>query len=656
VAREDSRSDLATTIEARVAELLGDTTGAAVARTLVEHPGTTIQPRTYASEGGLAAVDALRSIGASLHGKIQIHKTLGEGGMGVVHLATQATVGRHVAVKTLRAGVTSSDATVRILREAWVTGALEHPNIVPIYDVGVDASGSPLIVMKRIEGQNWAELVQAHGEIAARFPKADPHEWNLDILTSVCNAVHFAHSRGILHRDLKPENVMIGAFGEVYVLDWGIAVSLREDPTGRLPPASSAKEVAGTPHYMAPEMLLGDPTKLSARSDVYLLGAILYEIFTGSPPHTGDDLNALVTHILVSPIHFPDSVPEEVRDICEKAMRRDPADRYESAESFRLAIDEYLRHRGSRKLASEAKDSHALLTVALTGEPGEATTRRVANLLGECRFGYRAALTAWPENAEAREGLDRALISVIEAALVQGDTSVGETLLREVTLKPAELARRVDAAVKSRAEHDDKLQKLEADLDATTGMRTRMFLGIVFGSIWTTAPLLLWCMSDRVAVSPYAVAIVTPLVFLLIGHLAFVWARDTLMKTALNRRLMRTGGVFLIGQCLLAVGGWGASLPLHALYLVTMFTWALTFGLLSIWAEAWFAILAVTCTVTFLVATWLPSLLYPFMSLDNLVFTVVLVRFWYPKGELERLRTRKRELIERHRAWHARKS
>ncbi len=281
--------DLARTIEARI---VGD---GDLATTLASSPRKTIEPHRHASSGGMAALDALRKIGASLDGKIELHTTLGEGGMGVVHLATQATMGRHVAVKTLRAGAGDLDATLRILREAWITGALEHPNVVPVYDVGVDASGAPIIVMKRIAGSAWCDLIADTGEIAKRFSVGDPFEWNLRILASVCNAVHFAHSRGILHRDLKPENVMVGAFGEVYVLDWGIAVSMDDDPSGRLPLASQATEIAGTPCYMAPEMLLGDPTALSPRTDVYLLGAIFYEIFAGGSAaprreRAGDDL------------------------------------------------------------------------------------------------------------------------------------------------------------------------------------------------------------------------------------------------------------------------------------------------------------------------------------------------------------------------------
>jgi len=646
-AKLDSQIALDATIEARIVELLRDPDFANQAKTFVETPEVTLRKTGLARDStrGEGAILALRELGASLHGKIALHKTLGEGGMGIVHLATQATVGRHVAVKTLRAGVTTSDATIRILREAWVTGALEHPNVVPIYDVGIDASGSPIIVMKRIEGQAWSDLLQAHDEIKSRFQAKDPYEWSLSILTTVCNAVHFAHSRGILHRDLKPENVMIGAFGEVYLLDWGIAVSLEDDPTGRLPLASAATDVSGTPGYMAPEMLLGDPNALSVRTDVYLLGAILYEIFVGKPPHKGDSLRALLADILTSELHFPDSVPAEIRDICCTAMQREPALRYDSADAFRRAIAEYVRHFGSRRLATEARASHALLREAASRAPDERRAQEVARLLGECRFGYRAALTAWHENQEARSGLDDALILVIEQALALGDTATCESLLRELADKPADLVARVEKSAKARADHDERLHRLETDLDTSIGKRTRLLIGGLFGLLWTTTPLIGWFATTRLGAEPASMAAIFPMFILLLGMAAFVWARDTLMKTILNRNLAATFTLYMIAQSSLALGGHLAGLRPYHVHLLSMFCWGLTYGLLAIWADRSFALVAAACAVSFMVASVVPALLYPLMSLDNFVFTLTVLRMWLPSEDVVRLKEHRRRLL-----------
>ncbi|MEO7329261.1 MAG: serine/threonine-protein kinase [Minicystis sp.] len=638
--------ELAKTIERRI-EADPD-----LARTLVKTPRATIVPGRVVVTAGNAALASLRALGGSVEGRIALQRTIGEGGMGVVHLATQATVGREVAVKTLRAGAGDLDATLRILREAWVTGALEHPNVVPIYDVGVDAEGSPVIVMKRIEGRDWAALMHAPEEIARLFSVEDPLEWNLRILASVCNAVHFAHSRGILHRDLKPDNVMIGSFGEVYLVDWGIAVSLHDDPSGRLPLASEATGLAGTPAYFAPEMLLGDPGALSPRTDVYLLGAILYEIFAGEPPHQGESLEALISSALLSTPRFPESFPSEAAGICRRALARDPLARPESAEALRIAVLEYIQHRGSRRLAFQAKQSHARLVELLESEPpGEDKTLAVFNLLGECRFGYRAALSAWKDNEVAQSGLDRALLAVVEHELADGDAHAAAALLREVNAPPAEIVAKVEAAVQARAEHDERLRRLEKDLDPRVGTRTRTFIGAIFGAVWTLLPITQWIHAQRGGETTYPAIIGASLLLFLLGGALFLWARQTLTETLLNRRLSSTLGLHLVAQMILGAGAWLAGLTVVQSQTLLIFTWGMTQILLAIWVERWFALAAAVCAISFLLAARFRAALHPLMALDNLVFTTVLLRVWFPKGDIARIHERRRELRRKALRW-----
>ena len=272
----------------------GPKSNVAVTAILDRDPHSTITPDPGdLDDAGRRAIALLGQLGARRAG-IELRATLGEGGMGIVHAGVQHSLGREVAVKTLRPEVRSEATTLQLLREAWATGALEHPNVVPIYDISLDVEGYPQIVLKKIAGSSWAELMHDAETVRKRFRANHLLDWNLRILMQVCNAIQFAHSRGVLHRDLKPDNVMIGGFGEVYVLDWGIAVSLRDDDDGRLPLARHATEIAGTPCYMAPEMFDQTRAPLSPRTDVYQLGAILFEVVAARPPHDGASLEEIM--------------------------------------------------------------------------------------------------------------------------------------------------------------------------------------------------------------------------------------------------------------------------------------------------------------------------------------------------------------------------
>ena len=624
-ARMPTAPELHETLEARMEEILRD------ARTLDRRPSSTITPeRSSPDEAGKHAIELLRRMGPG-GGGVAVQHTIGEGGMGVVRAATQVALGREVAVKTLKADHRSEAATLKLLREAWVTGSLEHPNVVPVYDISLDGDGAPQIVLKRISGSSWAALMRDEVAIRKLFAARDAFEWNVRILVSVCNAVHFAHSRGILHRDLKPENVMIGEFGEVYVLDWGIAVALTDDGTGRLPLAKDATEIAGTPVYMAPEMLGGTPGLLSPRTDVYLLGAMLFELVAGRPPHEGASLPEIFFAIARSRPSLPESTPAELARIVLRAMDPDPDARFESAEQLRLALIGFLEHRGSLKLAAEAE---ARLTELLeekaapAGDPDEKRLR-LYHLFGECKFGFLEALRAWRENEQAQAGLRRALITMIELELEQGDPKAAALLLAEVSDPPAELSARVAAERATRAAEDARRAGLARDHDPSIGRRTRVFVSVVLGTIWTVSPLGLWVRAQLGhPLRSYGEALFGTSSILVVAVGLGYWARESLARTALNRRLTRMVATMLCGQIALLGASWWLGIDERHAPGLLLFLYAVLVGAAAATIESrfWPAVLAYA--VALASATLMPEHVFLFESLANLVLTINVILMW----------------------------
>ena len=279
--------------------------------------------------------------------ELRLGATLGQGGMGTVRTALQLPLGREVAVKMVHAtGDDAPEAIRDLLREAWIAGRLEHPGIIPVHALGCDADGLPMLVMKRVHGMNWSEVLRDKDHPLRASHQGDPIDFDLQVLIQVCNALEFAHSKGILHRDIKPANVMLGDFGQVYVVDWGVAVTLVPDPDGLLPRAGDHPAVVGTPEYMAPEMVACDFDKITERTDVFLLGATLHEIITGRRRYLGADLpETLKLAYLATPYEYPPDVPEGLVRICKRATHRDPAKRYPGAAELRAALARFRLHR-----------------------------------------------------------------------------------------------------------------------------------------------------------------------------------------------------------------------------------------------------------------------------------------------------------------------
>ncbi len=488
-------------------------------------------------------------------------RTLGEGGMGVVKAATQTALEREVAIKCLHEDA-DPRAAAQLLREARIVGALEHPNIVPVHALGADARGRPVLVMKRVEGVGWDE------SLAREERSADPERFlrrHLDILQRVARAAHFAHERGIVHRDIKPANVMLGAEGEVYLVDWGVAVSHRAGAIRDVPAARDVNAIEGTPAYMSPEMASADGASIGPRTDVYLLGATLFEVLTGKPPHEGDSLLEVLTRAFGSePRHYDDWVPRALRVICDRAMAREAADRFATAHDFADAIGVVLEHRASVILTEEAGSRLAELETASSHPSARDTAalHEIHTLFAECRFAFSHALATWPDNEAARRGLTRTIELMVGVELAREAPEAAALLLRDLPGPAPELEQTVEEALKRRLRRGARLERLVRDADVRVGARQRGGLAIVLGAWWTVSFVGLGQLERYGLLEPRHVHVLVAVgvSFALAAAGAFV------LRDALNSRLSRAqllSIALLQGAHVIAVtAAWAAGLPL----------------------------------------------------------------------------------------------
>ncbi len=401
---------------------------------------------------GAKARAPLRQIAADRYAAFEV---AGEGGMGIVYLALDTELNRRVAFKMVRPDAGSGkpapgapgeaklperdtpashafeELKSRFLQEAWVTGGLEHPGIVPVYELGQTAQGVPYYTMRFVRGRRTlADAIAAATAFEHRLALVEP-------FLKLCDTVRYAHSRNVVHRDLKPANVALGEFGEVVLLDWGLAkMAGREDLTGSVwqrkisefRKASDLRTVAGamgTPGYMAPEAALGQIGEVDAKSDVYSLGAILFEILTGRLPFRFETYVEFVRQVTQE--DAPEAraldaeVPEALSALCARALSRERKERPESAEALAGEIRAWQAQSAlDRELEGLLRDARAALDAAEAAH-GELRLRQVDRAV--------AALEQVERRGGRGEELRRRADALREAGIREREKAVGRKLL-----------------------------------------------------------------------------------------------------------------------------------------------------------------------------------------------------------------------------------
>ncbi len=279
--------------------------------------------------------------------KYNYRKTIGRGGMKMVLQVYDNDTLRDVAMALLPdVSIRSKRELEQFLKEARITASLEHPNIVPVHDIGVDSAGSPFFTMKLLSGETLASVLKKLSVGDPETLKAYSFEGLMRIYLRICNGIAFAHSKGVIHLDLKPENIQIGEFGEVLIMDWGLARKIRPQPLSKTssPQATQRmkslspmdEEVKGTPGYMAPEQIEGKNRNCSYYTDIYALGGILYAMVTFHDPVKHGDIRQMLRDTLAGNIERPSrrvngrEIPYGIEAVILKAMSLDPKDRYYS--------------------------------------------------------------------------------------------------------------------------------------------------------------------------------------------------------------------------------------------------------------------------------------------------------------------------------------
>ena len=394
---------------------------------------------------------------------VELKQILGEGGMGVVYLAEQKLPKRDVAVKKLRSE--ASTYAESLYREAMLTGSLEHPNIVPVHLVCMEDPTSPEVVMKYIQGRSLDKLCTKDGVTGEELRDC------LGCLIQVCHALEYAHSREIIHRDIKPSNIMIGEFGEVYLLDWGIGVELGCTHSPAL--------LVGTPAYIAPEMLTGKVQEVCPQTDVYLLGATLHHLLTGTPRHSASSVTeALAQAKHSAPVDFPPTVSTELAELCNHACAANRKQRLGSVADFRQTLEHHLEHWQALRLVEVAESERDKLYSQLADVRQLSAQKQQFDRV--C-FAFSQALHIWSNCPAALSGLSLVQQRMLQHYVGLEELTAAEELWERMN-SPDPLLQGQISQLRQRHQHQmleqERLQQIGAANDPNVSKAARRALAI----------------------------------------------------------------------------------------------------------------------------------------------------------------------------------
>jgi len=557
---------------------------------------------------------------------LEVREELGKGGMGQVLLATQHSLGREVAIKRLLKSDRSHIAA--LLREARIVGGLEHPNIVPVHALGRDDDGRPLLVMKRIEGKRWSQILRSKDD-PTRLGSA-VLDRNLSILKDVCNAVHYAHSKGVVHRDIKPDNVLIGEFGEVVLVDWGVAARLDEPHEEGL--------ALGTPAWMSPEMVQGEAPSIA--SDVYLLGASLHAVLTGMARHKAANIHGvMLSAYRSSPYDYPPEVPQELAEIANRACHRDPDRRHESAMAFRRALEAWEAHRSSHQLATAAQARLEHLRREL--QVSTPDLRRVIDTAASARFGLRQALEAWPDNPAAIAALQETLGVLIPWEIKAGEAEAARAALDELLELVPESDHARYAALEEQVDHEVRrvraLAKLGQELDwsVQSGWRAA-FLMVYTGSALFLGAVVIAAVRLGFIPLDLRLGFFTTIAVSLWMIMMLSAGRKRLLANVAGQRIMFAVLVTSCVMCLHRGVAWAIDAPFHATTLTDLMILATASGIGAVGISLrLFWVMAMLVVITVAAAAW-PGWAFELavssLGLAGLLMTIL---FW-PSGSVRK--------------------